>query len=76
MKNKIQVVTAILDAGTHDNMSVYLSTIDWDKLFSYNLTVDSMWYAFSNVLYTAIDLFDQDHQESQKPSGQVLPIYS
>jgi len=38
-------------------MSAYLSTINWDRLFSYNLTVDSMWSAFSDVLYTAIDLF-------------------
>jgi len=45
------------NAADYDSMSVYLSTINWDRLFSYNLTVDSMWSAFSDVLYTAIDLF-------------------
>ena len=38
-------------------MSVFLSTVNWGRLFSYNLTADSMWSAFSNVLYAAIDLF-------------------
>jgi len=40
----------------YDSTSFYLSTITWDRLFSYNLSVDSMWSAFSDVLYTAIDL--------------------
>ena len=45
------------NAADYDSMSVYLSTINWDRLFSYNLTVYSMWSAFSDVSYTAIDLF-------------------
>ena len=45
------------NAADYDSMSAYFSTINWDRLFSYNLTVDSMWSAFSDVLYTAINLF-------------------
>ena len=41
----------------YDSMSAYFSMINWDRLFSYNLTVDSVWSAFSDVLYTALDLF-------------------
>jgi len=40
-----------------DGMSDYLSNYDWTNLFSTNLTVNSMWSAFSDVLHCAIDLY-------------------
>ena len=41
----------------YDAMSYYIAGVDWLSLLSTNLTTDSLWSAFSNVLQTAIDLF-------------------
>ena len=37
------------DAADYESMSVYLSTVNWDRLFSYNLTVDSMWLSLIHI---------------------------
>ena len=36
-------------------LAEYLSTYDWNHLFSVNLSVDSMWSAFCNVVGEAVD---------------------
>ena len=41
----------------YDSMRSYLSGVDWQSLFSFNLTVDSLWSAFCDILQSAIDLY-------------------
>jgi len=41
----------------YDAMSNYITGINWFELLSTNLTADSLWDAFSNVLQTAVDMF-------------------
>ena len=43
--------------GDYEGIANYLSAFDWSHLFSVNLTVDSMWSAFSDVIYQAVDIF-------------------
>ena len=38
-------------------MRTYLLHYNWDNLFVYNLTADSLWRAFCQVLDNAIELF-------------------
>jgi len=41
----------------YDGMNNYIAAVDWLKILSVNLTADSLWAAFSDVLQTAVDLF-------------------
>ena len=43
--------------GDYDSLCDFLACYDWNTLFTYNLTVDSLWRAFREVLDNAIDLF-------------------
>ena len=44
-------------SGDYDGMSAYLSHYNWGNLFAYNLTADSLWRAFCEVLDGAIEKF-------------------
>ena len=43
--------------GDYENMHTYLLHYNWDNLFVYNLTADSLWRVFCQVLDNAIELF-------------------
>ena len=43
--------------GDYVGMSSFLSNYDWDKLFTFNLTVNDLWSAFRGVLDYAIDCY-------------------
>jgi len=38
-------------------MNNYLSSVDWQSMLMCNLTVDTLWSAFSETLQTAVDLY-------------------
>jgi len=44
-------------SGDYDGMRNYLLHYNWDNLFTYNLTHDSLWRAFCKVLDDAIEQF-------------------
>jgi len=45
------------ELGDYDSMRSYLSQYNWNDLFTYCLTVDSLWCAFHKVLDDALDAF-------------------
>jgi hypothetical protein len=47
----------IWSQADYTSMVNYLNNINWTQLFCDNITVDSIWQAFLNVLLTAIDCY-------------------
>ena len=45
------------EKADYDGVSRYLSQIDWQSILSYNLTADSLWSAFTDVMRAAIDMY-------------------
>ena len=45
------------EQGDYDSMCSYLALYNWDDLFTYCLTADSLWNAFRRVLDDALDIF-------------------
>jgi len=43
--------------GDYDGLCDYLSAYDWSDIFTYNLTADSLWCSFRDVLDHALELF-------------------
>jgi len=41
----------------YEGIGDFLASYDWDQLFCLNPTVNEMWLAFSNVMYSAIDIY-------------------
>ena len=40
----------------YDGMANHLANYDWSHMFSVNLTVEAMWSAFTDILYSVIDI--------------------
>jgi len=45
------------DKGDYNSICDYLYSINWLNVLTVNLTADSLWRGFSNVLQTALDLY-------------------
>jgi len=43
--------------GDYSSMCDYLRTFNWNEIFVYNLTPDSLWHAFREVIDAAVELF-------------------
>jgi len=43
--------------GDYEGIGDFLASYDWDQLFCLNPTVNEMWLAFSDVMYSAIDIY-------------------
>ena len=41
----------------YEGISSYLSQVDWQSMMSHNLTTDSLWSSFCDILQTALDLY-------------------
>jgi len=41
----------------YEGISSYLSQVDWQAMMSHNLTTDSLWSSFCDILQTALDLY-------------------
>lgn len=43
--------------GDYESMSQFLMSVNWYDILAYNLTVDSLWSAFYDILSTAVSLY-------------------
>ena len=47
----------VWDEADYDSISAHLLSVDWHEMLANNLTVDSLWSAFTETLQSAIDLY-------------------
>ena len=63
--------------GDYSSMCDYLRTYNWNDIFVYNLTPDSLWQAFREVIDGAVELFVPHEyvscDRSAKPSRRKYP---
>jgi len=61
------------DHADYEGLANYLSSYNWSKLFTVNLTANSMWSAFYNVLLNAIDAFVPSRISTTKKTVKRYP---
>ena len=54
----------------YDSINDYLSNVDWQLVLMCNLTVDTLWVAFTEILQSAVDLYVPFY--TVKPSGNFV----
>ena len=59
------------DRADYAGFSQYLSQIDWQALISYNLTADTLWASFCNVLQAGIDMYVPTRHVDPRLSSEV-----
>ena len=57
----------------YDGMASYLANYDWLHMFSVNVTVDAMWSAFGEILYSAIDIFVPTSTPAPRKCRKLYP---
>ena len=57
--------------ANYDGISRYLSQIDWQSVLSYNLTADSLWTAFTDVMRAAINMYVPAKTVKQKRNRPI-----
>jgi len=45
------------DAGNYEEMSRYLSSLNWNEFFSVNLTADAIWDGFCDITNIAVEQY-------------------
>ena len=58
----------IWQRADYEGISSYLSQVDWQSVMSHNLTTDSLWSSFCNILQCAVDLY-----VPTRPAGSPAP---
>ena len=54
---KTHAITYIWQHADYEGISSYLSQVDWQSTVSHNLTRDSLWSSFCDILQTTLDLY-------------------
>ncbi len=57
--------------GDYERMSEHLSAVNWQELFTYNLTPDTIWSAFCQRLDDAIELFVPSVELRQRKKANI-----